>query len=428
MRDHLESRLEDLGRALGADESMAPRVMDRIDKTLGDQPVETGTVKRKFSTGRLVMSRIGKLAAAAVIVIGIVVVYKAFKETGGVSWAQVRQRVATVKAVTYRAEVTGVERGQAFEVRIETIQSSERGIRMDAYMNDELVNQAFTLVDEGLFVTLMTGQKLYTEVALTEALRAEVQRNSGDPRAIVDEFLTGPYTELGRSEIDGIVVEGVESQDAALVSAFLSGPMGRLSAGSEMAEDVVARLWVDVATGWPVEMTLDIAGTDGGSETHVVVTDFQWDAEIAPEAFSLEIPADYQPLARVDLGQMERGVEMVEALAYFAELSGGTYPTKLTPADIVGEVGAIYEKLNAAGATPKMDDDMIIKLKYAATYVRELGDQGKDPAYYGDTVTPADAGKVLLRWKLDDGRYRIIFGDLRIEDVTPQRLAELEAN
>jgi len=124
---------------------------------------------------------------------------------------------------------------------------------------------------------------------------------------------------------------------------------------------------------------------------------------------------------------MERGVQMVEALAYFAELSGGTYPTKLTPVDIVGEVGAIYEKLDAAGAAPEIDDDMVIKLKYAATYVRELGDQGKKPAYYGDTVTSADTGKVLLRWKLDDGRYRVIFGDLRIEDVSGSRLAELEA-
>jgi len=428
MSDKIENRLQDLGRTIGTDETMAPRVMARIDRALGDQPFKTGTMKREFQVRRLVMSRVSKLAAAAVILIGVVVGFQAFKGTGGVSWAQVLQQVAAVRAVTYTLQATEeTPQGQSLDIRIETIQSSERGIRMDAYINDELVNQAFTLVDEGLFVTLMTGQKLYTQVALTEALCEEVQRNSGDPKAIVDEFLTGPYTELGRSEIDGIAVEGVESQDVALVPAFLSGPMGRLSAGSEMPDDVVGRLWVDVATGWPVKMTLDIAGTDGGSETHVVVTDFQWDAQIAPEAFSLEIPADYQPLARVDLGQMERGVQMVEALAYFAELSGGTYPTKLTPVDIVGEVGAIYEKLDAAGAAPEIDDDMVIKLKYAATYVRELGDQGKKPAYYGDTVTSADTGKVLLRWKLDDGRYRVIFGDLRIEDVSGSRLAELEA-
>jgi hypothetical protein len=183
---------------------------------------------------------------------------------------------------------------------------------------------------------------------------------------------------------------------------------------------------VDVATGWPVEMTLDIAGADG-AETHVVVTDFQWEAEVAPDTFVLAIPADYQPLAQVDARQLDTGVQIAEALAYFAELSGGTYPTQLTPVAIVGEVGAIYQKLDAAGTPPEIDDDKVIKLKYAATYVREMDDEGKEPVYYGDTVTAADAGKVLLRWKLDDTRYRVIFGDLHLDDVDAARLAELEA-
>jgi hypothetical protein len=148
---------------------------------------------------------------------------------------------------------------------------------------------------------------------------------------------------------------------------------------------------------------------------------------VGPDTFALTIPADYRPLAQVDVEQLDTGVQMAEALGYFAKLSGGTYPSQLTPVDIVGEVGDIYRKLNAAGTPPEIDDDMIIKLKYAATYVRELGDEGKEPAYYGNTVTAADVDKVLIRWKLDGGQYRVIFGDLRIEDVSTQRLAELEA-
>ena len=100
------------------------------------------------------MSRMSKLAAAAVILIGVVVGFQAFKGTGGVSWAQVLQQVAAVRTVTYTLQATeATPQGQSLDIRIETIQSSERGIRMDAYINDELVNQAFTLVDEGLFVT-----------------------------------------------------------------------------------------------------------------------------------------------------------------------------------------------------------------------------------------------------------------------------------
>ena len=32
-----------------------------------------------------------------------------------------------------------------------------------------------------------------------------------------------------------------------------------------------------------------------------------------------------------------------------------------------------------------------------------------------------------MRWKVSDKEYRAIFGDLRAETVTPERLAELEA-
>jgi len=50
----------------------------------------------------------------------------------------------------------------------------------------------------------------------------------------------------------------------------------------------------------------------------------------------------------------------------------------------------------------------------------------KDRAYYGKTVTPKDADKVLVRWKVSDKEYRVIFGDLHAQTVTAEKLAELE--
>jgi hypothetical protein len=49
-----------------------------------------------------------------------------------------------------------------------------------------------------------------------------------------------------------------------------------------------------------------------------------------------------------------------------------------------------------------------------------------DAAYYGKTVGPADKDKVLFRWKLEDGGYRVIYGDLRAETVTAERLKKIE--
>ena len=54
--------------------------------------------------------------------------------------------------------------------------------------------------------------------------------------------------------------------------------------------------------------------------------------------------------------------------------------------------------------------------------------QRTDPnlAYHGMTVGPGDKEKVLLCWKLNEGRYQVIFGDLRSETVTAERLRALE--
>ena len=49
-----------------------------------------------------------------------------------------------------------------------------------------------------------------------------------------------------------------------------------------------------------------------------------------------------------------------------------------------------------------------------------------DFAYYGKTVGPNDKDKVLLRWKLDDGKYAVIYGNLHYETVTAEKLHSLE--
>ena len=55
-----------------------------------------------------------------------------------------------------------------------------------------------------------------------------------------------------------------------------------------------------------------------------------------------------------------------------------------------------------------------------------IGLAKKDSAYYGKTVTHKDTDKVLIRWKVSNNEYRVIYGDLHAETVTPEKLAELE--
>lgn len=370
---------------------------------------------------RMIMnSKLTKLAAAAVILIGVTVGFQLFSGTSSVSWAQVRQQVAAVKAVLYKAHVQGTENGQPFQVQIEATLADEHGTRMDTYMGNQLLGRSFTLADKKTHIYVMPTQGKYIEVELTEELR----RDNGDPKLIVEAFLQGDYTELGRREINGVTLEGIQSHDVSPTDG-IPGGKGLMEALDGLSAKVTASLWVDVATGWPVEITLDVTDRNGGERMTIVVSDFQWDAQIDPTTFASAIPAGYELMYKVNAENLEKGNQLVEGLAYFAEINDGKYPAKLAIRDVVGELGDIF-KAKSGDTSIHIDDAKISTLKYGAQFFGTLQPEGKDPVYYGLTVTAADAEKVLVRWKLDNGQYRVILGDLRIQDVNPSRLAELE--
>jgi hypothetical protein len=65
-------------------------------------------------------------------------------------------------------------------------------------------------------------------------------------------------------------------------------------------------------------------------------------------------------------------------------------------------------------------------MRGACEFYENLESGGMDPAWYGDAVRSTDFDRVLMRWRLEGGEYRVVYGDLRVETVGAERLAELE--
>ena len=59
-------------------------------------------------------------------------------------------------------------------------------------------------------------------------------------------------------------------------------------------------------------------------------------------------------------------------------------------------------------------------------YINKILRENSDAVWYGSSVGPEETDQVLLRWKLEDGTYRVIYGNLESENVTPIRLKQLE--
>ena len=47
--------------------------------------------------------------------------------------------------------------------------------------------------------------------------------------------------------------------------------------------------------------------------------------------------------------------------------------------------------------------------------------------FYGDSIDTEDSNAVLMQWKLSDGEYGVMFGDLRTKTVGAEELIKLQA-
>jgi hypothetical protein len=119
----------------------------------------------------------------------------------------------------------------------------------------------------------------------------------------------------------------------------------------------------------------------------------------------------------------------VELLDKYPETIGDLRDLRLTEKSKTPAALRFQEEIKGLkeGETIIKHADFLMPIRGLDRFYKMLKEDKKDPAYYGNNVTLKDAEKVLMRWKLSDTEYRVIYGDLHAETVTPAKLAELEA-
>ena len=431
-----DDRLEEILNSIGAEEipaevrRIAQDASNNFNKFLR-QPNQPA----KPSLLELIMrSRTTKLAAAAVIIIAVLLGLPFLpKSTSNITLAGVLERVEQARAFMYKMkiEMTG-SMGQnmpAMDQNMEmtTIISNEFGMKMETTTVDPNTGEktgqtTYIIPGEKIAVTLMPDKKKYMQFEFGDDLFAKMKKQNNDPREMIKQMMACEYTELARSTIDGVEVDGFQTTDPTVIGG--------------VGENVTLTLWVDAESWLPVRSEIDF---DMGEKmkVHGVVSEFNWDLPVTAEDFNPVIPDDFEPM--VTGMQMPKISEegLIEGLRLFAEFSG-RYPKKLSMVELAQETMAfmtnrdvpekIKEKIPQARG---LDGDEVMKITQplqCGFFYMMLVQEKKGPVYYGESVTPADADKMLLRWKVSDSEYRVIFGDLHAETVTPAKLAELEAN
>lgn len=391
----------------------------------------------------IMKSRIIKLAAAAVIIIAVLAGLPFFSGNGsGVALADVLERIEQTHAFMYRMKITmtGAIVSGAPDKRREmegtvTI-SSEYGMKMEMTMTDadtgqkEMTQQMYILPDKRTAIMVMLEQKKYTRMEFDDDLLARMKRQNNDPREMIKQIMDCEYTELGRSVVDGIEVEGFRTTDPA----FYGGAM----------ENVELTLWVDVEKWLPVRTEMNFKMNEQ-MQMHGVIYDYQWDIPLDVGEFEPVIPEDFTAFPTDGMKMPSMSEEAaVEGLKFFAEIFG-QYPKRLNLMNLIQEFSALKDSENLTDAGLKLQEEMkqmtkdkddehiknkamemMRQVQSLGMFYMTLAQDKKEPAYYGDTVTVQDVEKVLLRWKISDDQYRVIFGDLSALDVSTEELAELE--
>jgi len=375
---------------------MDKRVLD--DALLAYEKFEkTKSALAGLSIRRTIMkSPITKFAAAAVIIIGVIVGANRFVSSfESVAWANVVRNVEQAKTVSFRLKTSMPDS------EIMVYDSSEYGSRMDVYFDGKILSRIYGPKGENASIMVNPQAKRYTRMSFTEEQRQQMREREKDPREFVKLFMSVDHTELGRKTVDGIEVEGLEVNSPKV--------------GGGMFESAVGRLWADVKTDLPVRMEIEGISAGGKIKTKMVMDEFKWDEELDASEFEPNIPAGYILQAETKMPDVDEDT-VIEGLRFFAELTGGRYPSSMASMTADHE---IQEAWRQKYSRPPTNEELnkFHSLNIACRFYADLVQENKDVEYHGDKVTADDIDDELMRWKISDNEYRVIYSDLRVETI-----------
>ena len=253
------------------------------------------------------------------------------------------------------------------------------------------------------------------------------------PKSAAREFSFGLFGGLGdysgkaepipgSKEIRGVKAEGFTVPWPTVV-------------GDDTHANAKVQVWIDRATTLPVRV--DLLGMDPRGSAVLRFEDFRWGPQ-DPALFDASAPAGYAEDAdQRRQGRRDHPVRHGRPL-HLRQVQQRQVPRRevrlrrragRSPPQAHGHAArrasAGPRAKTSSGATPRKANSPTGPT--ASPGSTSSSADFAEGVYNGKTVTPKDATKVLVRWQLDDGDYRVIFGDLSSATVSPSRLRQLES-
>lgn len=392
-REYRDALLEDDRLLDGMTRSMDGRISRMEERVM--ESIRTGTDTARSTFGRRA-ARIALAAAAAlVVIVGYNLIFRG--GPGDVVWARVIEQVREAQDYICR-----IDREATPWDNTETIAyfSKKYGQKKAMYIDGKLAAEVFVRPGDTNIHLLHHKDEAYVKIGVTsEDARKLTDLTSA--RDLVEYFHSFEYRRIGTRTIDGAEASGIEVSDPAMWA-------GTYEKGS-------VRLWVDTRTLWPVLIEREFEADSGKVHVKETLHDFQWNPSLSKKDFEFEVPEGYGTLDFGKAGSGEEGA--IEGLRAYAALTGGRYPSAPAFDTAASEIRADRDRLEKEGLWGPDAIKQLFRYRDFSSFYQQLIEDDVEVEYHGDSVRALDYDEVLMRWRLEDGRWRVIYGDLRIETV-----------
>jgi len=385
----LRERLVTNGKAL-AGSDLENGVMNRIIREQKIQLKAQGGPGEAPNIWRIIMkSTITKLAVAAAILIAVGIGFHFIGNPLGatVTFAEVIEPILNARTVILDLIIGDEETGPVMHEIVV-------GPRMRRTISN--MENMIHIID------LESGNMLLLDTEEQTAVYVDIQGSVQERTRSYVEFLRkmivkvqDNYEKLGEQEIDGQKAIGFVAR----------GPN----------EEV--KVWADPETALPIRIELRVG------QLLAIMKNFKFDEPIEDSLMSMDVPAGYTlEQNELDLtGATEQ--DFVESLRVWAEvLLDGTFPEDIGTENAMKQVPLLGEKVAQLDLSDEEKTQLGMSFGRGMLFL-QIYETGGKWHYAGKGVKLGDAGKAIF-WYQPEGSetYRVIYGDLHVEDVAPENL------
>jgi hypothetical protein len=346
-------------------------------------------------------TRPGRTLAAGTVAVAVLFFFIVIQHTAGSfdAWAEVIEKALNATSCRYRVRNLDSPRTEASRV------FSDIGFSSDTYEDGELVEKMRIDFTGNTAVHMIVPLERAVDMTIGDGMVESYAHKN--PKFMFELLAEVEHEDLGRRKIDGHSVVGIRVRGRNLIP--------------EIMDEGEFEIWADPDTKWPVRVDATGSSADGSMTKRVRFYDFEWNVPVSERDFRPEIPRGYEVISNVDIEIDEE--HTIEALRGYSRATG-RYPSTLAYEQLTRE---IWKTLGMKTLSSEFLPN-VHRMRAACGFYGKLVQDERKVVYFGDRVKPGEDDRVLMRWRLYDGRYRVIFGNLRTDTVASDDILELEGH